>query len=180
MRIALVFGVALMISPVSLAGAQELATSFDQLRVLVKAGDTLTVTDTGGHEFRGQISGLSSTALDIIVDGQSRALRASDVTTIRVKREDSLGNGAKKGFIVGAVLGLLAGVSLVGEFDSAGIIPLSVLLYGGLGTSVGVGIDALTQSNNVIFAQQNGRTVTLNATPILGPRARGMRVAIGF
>jgi hypothetical protein len=49
------------------ADAQEIAGSFDQLRVLVKPGDTVTLTDSTGNETRGKILTLSSTSLALSV-----------------------------------------------------------------------------------------------------------------
>ena len=54
--------------------AQELAGSFEQLRVLVKPGDTVSVLDRAGQEVRGTISELSSSALAITVAGKPQAL----------------------------------------------------------------------------------------------------------
>ena len=54
----------------STAAAQELAGSFDQLRVLVKPGDTIRVTDGAGQEARGTIAALTSTSLELLVAGE--------------------------------------------------------------------------------------------------------------
>ena len=53
--------------------AQELASWFDQLLVLVKPGDTVSVTDGTGRETGGTISALSSSSLELTVDGSRRA-----------------------------------------------------------------------------------------------------------
>ena len=42
--------------------AQELASSFGQLRVLVKPGDQVSLTDRAGQEVRGRIAELSSSS----------------------------------------------------------------------------------------------------------------------
>ena len=76
------------------AGSQELASSFDQLRVLVKAGDTLTVAHRDGQETRGRMVRLTGTSLELDVDGATRLLQEGAVTTIRHRYADSLGNGA--------------------------------------------------------------------------------------
>jgi hypothetical protein len=83
--------IALTASP---AAAQELAGSFDQLRVLLKPGDTIRVTDGAGQEARGTIAALTSTSPELLVGGNRRNFLESDVRTIRHRRSDPLGNGA--------------------------------------------------------------------------------------
>jgi hypothetical protein len=55
----------------SAAGAQSPATSFGQLRALVKAGDVVTVTDNAGDIVKGRIVDVSPNRLTI-VDGRLR------------------------------------------------------------------------------------------------------------
>ena len=179
MRIVMALCVVVGLGHVTPAGAQELATSFNQLRVLVKTGDTLTVTDSDGRELRGEVATLSVTSLDMIINGQSRALQESQVLTIRLKRADTLANGAKIGFGIGLAFGVIGGLAISDEFG-LGAIPLLALPYGALGAGIGVGVDALSVSTNVIFSQPSGRTVTLKVAPIVGSHATGVRVALGF
>ena len=77
------------------AGAQQLAGSFEQLRVLVKPGETVRVTNRAGQEVRGTLAELSSSSLEIIVSGTRRHFVESDIDVIRTRRADSLANGAK-------------------------------------------------------------------------------------
>ena len=51
------------------AGAQHVATSFEQLAVLVNRGDHVTVADDAGREIHGKIADLSPSALTLVVDG---------------------------------------------------------------------------------------------------------------
>src|SRR5512147_2582375 len=80
--------------------AQELAGSLDQLRVLVKSGDTIRVTDRAGREVRGSVIDISGSSLELATGGSQRTFLESDITTIRQRRPDSLANGAKWGFAV--------------------------------------------------------------------------------
>jgi hypothetical protein len=57
----------------SAAQAQEIAGNFDQLRVLVKPGDTVQIKDNTGQEIRGQVLDLSPAAIRI----RRRAPRAT-------------------------------------------------------------------------------------------------------
>jgi hypothetical protein len=135
--------------------AQELAGSFDQLRVLVKVGDTIRVTDRNGHDLRGAISELSPSSLALQVAGRRQTFLEGDVEAIHQRRPDSVANGAKWGFAVGAGLGVLAGITIASEYEGSSgtaLIPMLALVYGGIGAGAGAGIDAMHSSDQVIFA----------------------------
>jgi len=163
------------------AQAQELAVSFGQLRVLVKPGDTVTVRDRAGQEVRGAVAELSSSSLALVVAGSRRSFLESDIDVIRQRRPDSLANGAKWGFSVGAGLGFLAGLALAAEYNDGGaaLIPLLALAYGGMGAGAGVGIDAMMSSNRVVYAT-GGSPSKVTFQPILTPHRRGILAAIAF
>jgi hypothetical protein len=147
------------------AEAQELATSFNQLRVLVKPGDTITVTDTVGREVRGSIAELSDTSLVLLVGGNRRDMPADEVSVIRQRRPDSLANGAKWGLGIGVGLGLLGVAAVASEDDvsDVGFAVLGVLLYGAMGAGIGVGIDAMISSDQVIFAARRSTAIAREA-----------------
>jgi hypothetical protein len=131
------------------------AMSFDQLAVLVRPGNTVTLTDASGSEVYGRIETLSSSALSLAIDGTRRDFLATDVVEIRQRRGDSLANGAKWGFGIG--VGLFA-LAIAGCDEcrptSAGEYALTAFaggLYGALGTGIGVGIDALKRGEPTIY-----------------------------
>lgn len=162
------------------ADAQQLAGSFEQLRVLVKPGDTVRVTDRAGQEVRGTLAELSSSSLAIIVAGRRRDFAESDIDAIRARRADSLANGAKWGLVTGGGLGLLAGIGYFVEYDdNFAAIPVFGLLYGGLGAAIGVGIDALISGDHVIFAS-GGSNAKVTLRPILTPGRAGVRASLTF
>jgi hypothetical protein len=137
------------------ASAQELAGSFEQLRVLVRPGDTVRVTDGAGDEVRGTITDLSSSSLALRVDGTRRTFFEKDVAAVYQRRNDSLANGAKWGFVIGAGLGVLGGIAIAREYESGGggaFIPILGIVYGSIGAGAGAGIDAMHRSEQVIFA----------------------------
>ena len=147
--------------------AQELAGSFDQLRVLVKAGDTIRVTDRTGHEVRGSLIDVSASSLALATGGSQRTFLESDVASIRQRRPDSLSNGAKWGFAVGAGLGLLAGITIASEYEGSSgtaLIPMLALVYGGIGAGAGAGIDALHSSEQVIYGRRLRVSVRLGGS----------------
>jgi hypothetical protein len=88
-----------------LDNVQTVATSFEQLRTLVKNGDSVTVTDPMGNEIQGKIANLSASSLAVLVSGTRRDLLESEVGTIQQRRSDSLANGAAWGAVVGAGAG---------------------------------------------------------------------------
>jgi hypothetical protein len=161
--------------------AQEIAASFGQLRVLVKPGDKVSVTDRAGREVQGAVAELSSSSLALVVEGNRRSFLEGDIDAISQRRPDSLANGAKWGFAVGAGLGFLAGLALATEYDGGGgaLIPMLALAYGGMGAGAGVGIDALMSSNRVIYAR-GGSASKVTFHPILTPRRRGVLASIAF
>ena len=142
--------------------AQEPATSIDQLRVLVRPGDTVIVTDTGGHVLKGSIAGLSLAAVRLKSGGQERDVMESEIRTIRQRKDDSLANGARNGFAVGATIGFLVGLSGAEYFGGA-FIPVMVGVYGGIGAGIGTGVDAMITKNQTIYdsAWQRPKTVSV-------------------
>jgi len=174
------FAAALLTLVVTGADAQQLAGSFDQLRVLVKPGEKVRVIDLSGQEVRGTVAELSSSSLAIVVAGEQRLFVESDIDTIRARRGDPLTNGARWGLAVGGGFGLLVGISFAAEVGGSGVvIPIFGLLYGGLGAGVGAGVDALISGDHVIFA--SGRSSSkLSVRPILTPGRAGVRASVTF
>jgi hypothetical protein len=150
------------------------ATSFDQLSVLVRPGDTVTVTPASGTPFSGKITGLSSSGLTLLVGKELRPLQESDVATIRHRRQDSLSNGALWGLGVGAA----AGFSTCG-FCHPGPGLMMAGMFGGIGAGIGVGVDALIKGNVVLFQRRDsGRRVTL--MPQLAKSHKSVNVSVQF
>ena len=163
------------------AQAQELAGTFEQLRVLVKAGDTLTVTDTAGQPVRGKLVNLSSSSLSLNVSGTNREFQKTNVNKITKRGSDSLKNGALIGMAVGGGLAAV-GIALMaaeGEAD-AGLIAGAALIYSGIGAGIGAGIDALIEGQRVIYANPGSPAARLSVVPVLrGPR-KGVLVSLRF
>src|SRR5437870_5845297 len=88
--------------------AQEVAGNFDQLRVVLKSGEAVRVTDSSGQQIRGQFLDLSPTSLSILSKGVRREIAASDVDVITAGRHGNLATGAKWGFGLGVALGSVA------------------------------------------------------------------------
>jgi len=175
------FSVGLLLTLALPAAGQELAGTLDQLRVLVKVGDTLTVTDTAGRPTRGMVTGLSSSALELAVSGQKQTFTDNDITSIRHRRRDSLRNGTLIGLGVGvgvAALGV-AGVAAT-EGMNPGLAAGIIGSYAGLGAAIGVGIDAAIRSTQLIYARPGPAPRSVVLKPMFGRGRTGMTASIAF
>ena len=163
--------------------AQEIASSFDQLAVLVKPGDKITVVDRTGRETKGRIEKLSREALILDTPAGPRQLGDADVASISHRRGDSLRNGA----IIGAVAGTAYFVTLLailqGSSDGGGvIIPTAIVggvCFAGMGAAAGAGIDALISRRQVIYQKPAGRS-RVSVAPMFGDGRRGAAVTLKF
>ena len=133
-------------------GQDIVATSFDQMRMIARLGDDITITDVSGHKVTGHLADLSQSSLELLAGGRHRSLAEADVATISRHGHAKLSTGAKWGLGVGAALGTLAGLSLNSECRGCGFfVPMFATIYGGLGAGIGVGIAALTPTQSVIY-----------------------------
>jgi hypothetical protein len=172
---------ALIILAAATAEAQELAGTFDQLRVLVKPGDTLTVVDDSGQRVEGKVSSLSASALSLTVSGKPRQFLSTDIDTIEKRGPDSLKNGALIGLAIGGGIGAAGMIALAATADNPGaFVAVGLLMYGGIGAGIGSGVDALIEGRRVIYARSGSAGSTLTVAPLLGKTRKGMRVSLRF
>ncbi len=170
----------LVMTLASRAEAQGIAASFSQLRLLVRSGDTITVTDTTGREVTGKIVELSASSLGLLVGGTRRELTEPDVTTIRQRRSDSLANGAVWGLGVGSGLAAAAIALSRGGDMEAGWAVLAVAVYGSIGVGIGVGVDALITRPQVIYERPSPSRATVTVSPVLTGERKGVFVSMRF
>ena len=145
----------------SQANAQEVAASFDELRLKVKAGDTVYITeDSGKSERKGRILDLSASSVAVSIGGVRRDLVESNLSRIRQRLPDSRKNGALIGFLVGAAANTALAKTLESPSGSCsgGCIAGTVLVGGGLGALAGLGIDALIQGKKDIYLKGASRS----------------------
>lgn len=162
------------------AAAQGMANTFGELRLLVRAGETITVIDTGGRAVSGRIEVLSASSLVVADRAGRHAWTEADVASIRQVRSDSLGNGALIGLGAGAGFGFIGMLASGADFDhDAGWILVATGFYAGIGTGIGVGVDALIRRESVIYESAPPRT-QVRVAPMLAPRRRGLLVTVGF
>lgn len=175
----------------SVAAAQTVATSFADLRTVVKPGDTVEVTGVDGRKTTRRIAALTDTSLTLAVreldrDGRERyvpkiTLFEQDVRRIRLEHRDTVWNGALIGWAVGAVPLLLV-VPLSGGGGGCGsdfnVCPgFALLLTGPIGMGIGAWVDASHKRRTMVY--DRGRS-EVRVFPVLSRSAVGMQVAFGF
>ena len=157
--------------------AQEVASSFDQLAVLVKPGDKITVVDVTGRESKGRIGKLSRDALILVTSAGPQQLGEVNVATISQRRGDSLKNGAIIGAVAGTVY-FLTLAALLRDTDGGDVIVSTAVaggvLWAGMGAAAGAGIDALISRRQVIYQRPAGRNQSQRFTAVR-PRSSGRR-----
>ena len=119
--------------------AQDVATTVEQLRQLVKAGDRVTVIDNSGEVVKGRVIDLSPTTLNLQTNRLNFELPIADVHTISQERHLNIGAGAAWGFGVAAgwatLLTLPAWNS--GCRYCASTLGGAILMTGGIGAGIG-------------------------------------------
>ena len=127
------------------------AASFEQLQVLVKHGNTVTVTDAAGAQVSGRIESLTPSVLSLDLSGSRSDFNEADVTTIRQRRGDPLANGAWWGFGIFAGLAVVAFSTCDECWDYPGFALGIIAGQGAMGAGIGVGIDALIRREQTIY-----------------------------
>jgi len=163
--------------------AQGVASSFDQLSVLVKPGDKISIVDMTGREAEGRIGKLSRDELTLVTKAGARQLGERDVAKIRQRRSDSLQNGAIIGGAAGAGYGLAVLALLASTDDGGGPIPIGVVtgmvVFTGIGAAAGAGIDALITRRQVIYEKPGGGG-QVSISPLFLDGRRGVAVSVKF
>jgi hypothetical protein len=163
--------------------AQRVASSFDQLSVLVKPGDKISIVDMTGREAEGRIGKLSGDELTLVTTAGARQLGERDVAKIRQRRSDSLQNGAIIGAAAGAGYGLAVLALLASMDDGGGPIPIGVVtgmvVFTGIGAAAGAGIDALITRRQVIYEKPGGGG-QVSISPLFLDGRRGVAVSVKF
>jgi len=133
------------------ADAQTIARSLEELKGIVKAEETVIVTDMGGRRVKGALTAVSDDSLTLATNGRTQTFARSEVSTIRVA--DGLANGsligAGAGF--GAALGILA---IAGSRDGYVLPSAKVgapLLLSGIGALLGALIDRAHEGGRVLY-----------------------------
>jgi len=156
------------------------AQSFEQLQVMVKPGDSIYVRDSTGTTSKARILGLSPSSLQVMTKSGTRDLSEADVSEIKQWRNDSLANGALIGLVGGATIGVIGAVYYCADGDCGGNAAAIIGVWSGLGTAVGVGIDALIPHKRTIYSGSSRTLRQLKVSPVLGPSRKGVAVRFSF
>ena len=170
----------LVFAAVPLQG-QTVATNLNELRLKVRAGDTIYVTTDDGEEHQATVVDLSASSLVIAADGSQTELSEARLRRIRQRVPDRLRNGA----LIGCLAGAASMTAVVKTLESpkgsctGGCIATALLAYGGLGALVGVGVDALHKGKATIYeARETRRSLVIE--PVLLPAAKAVHVTLRF
>jgi hypothetical protein len=176
------------------ANAQVVATSFEELRAIVKPGDTVLVTEANGRKTRARLGELTPSSLEILVrktgpDGretfvpQSR-LAERDVRQIQVDRGDSVLNGTLIGLAVVGGPWLLAcnpATDWCYYNDGANLYRGIALITSGIGAGVGALVDAGIRERVLVYYQTPARGSSgMAVSPFASKSAAGMQLTWRF
>jgi hypothetical protein len=161
--------------------AQEIARTFDHLPALLKAGDTVRVTDASGLQFSGRIIQLTPTTIGVLSQGARRDLTEADVLSIVRRNGGDAGRGARWGLAVGAAFGLLLTVPMATDcYECGWQIPLAGAMFAGIGAGVGAGVGASLTTRELVYSRGNAAGTKMAISPIVGRDRTGVRMALRF
>ena len=163
----------------SAAGAQQVGVSLEELEILATTDSRVTVTDRNGREFRGTVADASETLLSLRIAGAIHRFGVGDVRTVRVRKEDSLVNGALIGAAIGG--GLTSLIFLDNECRDDPGCYAAVAVYASVGALAGLGIDALIHRDVVVYtAPAPGAQGAFTVAPFVARGRGGLRLTIAF
>ncbi len=200
-RLAMVAAVGVTIAMPSLSAAQgppeTPVAAFDELPLLLKLGDRITVTDDTGRELQGELIDLSPSALSVLVDephdlqdtdmaGKTWCpdgwrciahtrydLQETDIAGIRQQHSDSLKEGALRGFIAGAAI--MSVLLLSYEYFHPGV----VVGAGVWGVGIGAAMDRALVGSRVVY-DTRGSSRRVSVSPLISRDRTGVAVSLGF
>jgi hypothetical protein len=177
-RAARVRAAVLFLFSVPAASVASAQTSQPTLEALLMPGMTAWITDASGREEKSRVVGVSSDVVTITVRDHVRRLRSTEIRRVRVRRSDSLINGA----LIGAGAAVASGLvlcTLTEPWENCRDDVGPMMRIGAIGAGVGIGIDALVRGRRTIYAAAHG-SARLRAAPIISRHVRGLQVSLRF
>jgi hypothetical protein len=170
-RCAAVVCATLMLVPATTAG-QPTATSFSELRLILRPGDEVLVTDGDGRRTRALIRTVTDTSLEVL--GTPRTYFESSVT--EVKRVDSVVNG----MWIGAALGMTAYVLWCSSTDEGCFWLLAAPGSGLFGALAGGFADYFMRKTVYRAALQKTGAGTITLSPLFTTKGAGVSMNLRF
>jgi hypothetical protein len=173
---AVVLGILLAASP---ASGQEVASTFEELRRIVRIDESISVTDSTGATHQGRLASLSASSLQLRQGpGPWTTFTERDVNNVAAVRPDPLWNGMVIGFAVGAVP-----VALVGGAASASPSEVAAVAagYGTIGLLTGVLIDVVNKQTIPIYIHRaQSRSSRIRVAPLYSPTRIGLQLIAAY
>lgn len=158
------------------AGAQTPVQSFDQLQHVLKSGQKVVVTETNGHETKGEVLDVSASALAILV---SDTRTFSEPAVLKITR-----TGNHHGLLIG--LGIGAAVSVLGLASSRNSERvyfwefIGVWTFPAAGVVAGAIADHARGDELIYIAPGRAGAGKVTVSPLFAKRAAGMSVSFRF
>ena len=168
--------VSVILAP-SPAPAQTVANSFEELRRVLKNGQTVVVTDSSGQQTRGKVADVSPSSLVVLVP-ETRTFAEGTVSEIR--GPDPLRNGALTGLGAGAGAGLAMVAAMCADGPDCGPSFQVVGIAAGIGAAIGAGIDALMDNRGRVLYRSRQQTFSLTISPLAGKHHKGILASVRF
>lgn len=172
-----------------------MATSFEELRSLVKSGETIHLTDANGRTIRGRIGDLSDSSLEVLTrditpDGREifvpqRRLSESEVRQILVQRSDPVWKGTLIGLAAAAwpaatVIAYGSQATRDNYANGEAMVATGVVLFG-VGAGIGAWIDAAIKERTLVYYRSpNQPSRTVQIVPRVTKSAAGIQLSLRF
>jgi hypothetical protein len=144
------------------AAAQTAASSFEDLRRVLKNGQTVVVTEPSGQRTTGKVADVSPSAL-VVLAPDARTFAAATVAEIR--GPDTLRSGALTGLVVGAGAGVAMVEAMCADGPDCGPVVQVIGIAAGIGAAIGAGIDALMKNRGRVLYRPRPQTFSLTISP---------------
>jgi hypothetical protein len=165
--------------------ARQVSSLFEEVRAVVKPGDTVTVVDTVGRALSGQVDAISSTSLALVRKGHRTTFAESDVAEVRYSKRANVRRGAALGAGIGAggavaliVLDLIVGDGH-GPCECAARQLRGIAYYAGLGAGIGV-LSTAWAHEEATIVRSAAQSRMLTFSPLVTRGRRGVAVTYGF
>jgi hypothetical protein len=159
------------------AAAQTAASSFEDLRRVLKNGQTVIVTEASGRQTEGKVADVSLSSL-VVFAPEARTFAAGTVTEIR--GPDTLRSGTLTGLAIGAGAGVAMVAAMCADGPDCGPAVQVVGIAAGIGAAIGAGIDALMKNRGRVLYRPRPQTFSLTISPSSGEHRIGVLASVRF